>query len=224
MPVQYPSLSELTQAMQTPGPGSVISAGTQGLVTGLSTAAEMAARKQALLNKLQELGIMQQQADTQTAAEKSKFIDADQFNAAVAGQPVTGPVNTNFADALARMKEAAEARKMADERMRFEGEQNRLSREQVAAEGNATRQQAANTAAQTAKDNQFENAAKQVESLHWYDKLFNTQANQAANEQYNFARQQAGAGSNDAVGDYLKQIGAKDTPDNRKWAQSKVSK
>lgn len=220
MPIQYPSLSELVAAKQYTSP---VQAGVEGAMQGMQTASSMAARKAALQAKLQELGIMQQQADTASAAEKAKFIDPNQFNDAMAGKPVTAPISSNFADALTRAQEARNAAKLSDERIRFEGDQNRLSRESMAAEGAATRKQTADIAAQTAANAQLETAGKNKVAAHsWLP--WETANEKTANDVYQHAADRAGLGADDKVGAYLKSIGAKDTPANRQWAQPKVGK
>lgn len=188
IPIQTPTLAELLAAYQNNGIANGIKEAGTNFNTTARTTADVQAQQQAAATA-------KQQADTAEALRQSQIISPEDLNAGMTGQPINHSVNQTFADTILKAKQAADLKAAQLKQMEFEAEQNRLSRESIASTAAQTHKDAMATTAQTARSGQFEAAGKNLEGLHWYDKLFNTQANKGVTSGYDFAAKQVGAPS-----------------------------
>lgn len=188
IPIQTPTLSELLAAYTN----NNVATGIQQASTNFNSAARTTADVQA---QRAAAATAQQQADTAELARKSQIIAPEDVTAAMSGQPINHPVNQTFADTILKAKQAADLKQAQLQQQTFEAEQNRLARQSLADQSTQVHKDAMATTAQTARSGQYEAASKNLEGLHWYDKLFNTQANKGVKSAYDFAAGQVGAPS-----------------------------
>lgn len=188
IPIQTPSLAELLAAYQNNGVANGINQASSNFSNTARTAAEVQAQRAAAATA-------QQQANTAEQERLSHIVAPEDVQAALNGQPVNHPVNQTFADTILKAKQAADLKNAQLAQQSFEAEENRKSREAQAAQSAQVHRDATASTAQTARSGQFEAAGKNLEGLHWYDKLFNTQANKGVTAGYDFSANQVGAPS-----------------------------
>lgn len=203
IPIQTPTLAELLAAYQNNGVANGINKASENFNTTARTAAEVQAQRAAAATA-------QQQANTAEQERLSHIVAPEDVQAALNGQPVNHPVNQTFADTILKAKQAADLKNAQLAQQSFEAEENRKARESLAGQAAQVHKDATASTAQTARSGQFEAAGKNLEGLHWYDKLFNTQANKGVTAGYNFAANQVGAPSLNGVPSGMTKIQASD--------------
>lgn len=203
IPIQTPSLSELLAAMTQ----NNVATGIQQASTNFNNAARTTSEIQA---QRAAAATAQQQANTAEQERLSHIVQPEDLQAGINGQPINHPVNQTFADTILKAKQAADLKDAQIKAQAFEAEQNRLNRESIAGQANIVHKDAIASTAQTARSGQFEAAGKALTGLHWYDKLFNTEANKGVKSGYDFAAKQVGAPSLSGVPAGMTKIQASD--------------
>lgn len=188
IPIQSPTFAELLAAYTNNGVANGINQASTNFNNTARTASDVQAKEQAAATA-------KQQADTAEMLRQSQIVSPDDVTAAISGKAPTHPVNQTFADTILKAKQASDLKEAQIQSQQFEAEQNRLARQTVADQANVVHKDAIASTAQTARSGQFEAAGKNLEGLHWYDKLFNTEANKGVKSGYDFAAKQVGAPS-----------------------------
>lgn len=203
IPINVPSLAELLATYKNGSLAEGINAASTNFNTAARTASEVQAQKSAA-------AVAQQQANTAEQERLSHIVAPEDVSAAMNGQAPNHPVNQTFADTILKAKQAEALKQAQLQQQSFEAEQNRQSREALAAQATQVHKDAMATTAQTARSGQFEAAGKALTGLHWYDKLFNTEANKGIKSGYDFAAKQVGAPSLSGVPAGMTKIQASD--------------
>lgn len=221
IPINIPSLADLLAAYKTGSLTDGINAASSNFNATARTAADVQAQRAAAAAQQQQIQIQQQQANTAQAEQQSKIVSPEDYQAVTTGQAPSGPVNQTLLDSV--MKQKAMVQEQANElaNRKAIADQAVAERAQQAALANQAHEDQIKATAQTAANANLDTAAKLKVAAHsWLP--WETPNEKTANTVYNAAASRAGVTSNDPVGDYLSQVGAKDTPANRKWAASKV--
>lgn len=221
IPINTPSLADLLAAYQNNGVANGINQASTNFNNTARTASDVAAQRAAQIAQQQQLQIQQQQANTAQAEQQSKIVSPEDYQAVTNGQAPAGPVNQTLLDAVMKQKAMAQEQQNELANRKAIADQAVATRAQEAANANQTHQDQIAATSQTAANANLDTAAKlKVASHSWLP--WETGNEKTANAVYNSAAQRAGVTSNDPVVNYLTQVGAKDTPANRKWAASKV--